>query len=186
MLCGVWMAAGGGVVMVSDGGSRQQALGVAQARELDDGRGAGRAGGASLVVRRVAARDLQKRVLVGLVWHWVQLPGPFWQLVAVRVAGDGIWYAPLESRVGVLWRLLSEGSESRREILDLPTLEFFSSSARSAQRQLVPSSQKPQLSKVLVPGMGSCWELDRDRRGRRRVVKSISASSSGLIDVTDP
>ena len=25
---------------------------------------------------RVAARDLQKRVLLGLFWHWEQVPGP--------------------------------------------------------------------------------------------------------------
>lgn len=114
----------------------------------------------------VAARDLQKSVLVGLDRHWVQVPGPLMQgfeeftLVVADSGGVGkVDAGGLRARSG---RVL----------------------ASSAQRQVVPFEQKPQGSGSAVAIMEEEDEFEVERVGGRRVencaVKSISELVSGF------
>ena len=84
---------------------------------------------------RVAARDLQKRVLVGFERHCAQVPGPLMQgfeVFTVVIAGSGgvgnVDAGGLRARSG-------------------------RSLASSAQRQVVPSEQKPHGSGIAVAVM---------------------------------
>ena len=113
----------------------------------------------------VAARDLQNRVLVGLERHWVQVPGPLMQgfeVLILVVAGSG--------GVGKVDAGAFEARSGR-------------SLASSAQRQVVPSEQKPQGSGSAVAVMDKV-EAEVVRVGGRRVencaVKSISELVSGF------
>lgn len=117
-------------------------------------------------VRLAAARDLQKSVLIGLERHWVQLPGPLiqgFEEVALVVADSG--------GVGKV----DAGSVRARSGRSL---------ASSAQRQVVPSEQKPQESGSAVAAVEDAVEPEVVRAGGRRVencaVKSISELVSGF------
>lgn len=114
----------------------------------------------------VTARDLQKSVLVGLERHWVQVPGPLMQgfevlvlLVAVSGGVGKVDAGDLRARSG-------------------------RSLASSAQRQVVPSEQKPQGSGSTAAAMEDEVEAEVVRFGGRRVencaVKSISELVSGF------
>lgn len=125
--------------------------------------GPGAGGGPEEVVRfcteeRLAATDLQKRVLIGSERHWEQVPGPLAQ--------------------GSVGSLLSEGCRDRGDLLlwywRAPSL------ATSAQIHGVPSEQKPHGSGGAIAGMvDDAVEVDVVRVGGGRVmancdVKSIS------------
>ena len=112
----------------------------------------------------VAARDLQKRVLVGLERHWVQVPGPLMQgsKVLLLVVADS----------GGVGKLDSGGLRARSG----------RSLASSAQRQVVPSEQKPQGSGSAVAAMEDEVETEAVKVGGWRencAVKSISEVVSG-------
>ena len=115
----------------------------------------------------MAARDLQKSVLVGLERHWEQVPGPLMQgfevLVLVVIANSG--------GVGKV----DAGGLRERSGRSLDS---------SAQRQVVPSEQKPQGSGSAVAAMMDEVEAELVRTGGRRVencaVKSISKLGSGF------
>ena len=108
----------------------------------------------------VAARDLQKSVLVELERHCVQVPGPLMQ----------------EFEVPGLVVAISGGVGK----VDAGGLSALSgrSLANSAQRQVVLSEQKPQGSGSAVAAMEDEFEAEAARIGGRRVenwdVKSIS------------
>ena len=123
-------------------------------------------GRVGFIVGLVAARDLQKSVLVGLERHWVQLPGPLMQGfegLELAVAGSGgvgkVDAGILTARSGV-------------------------SLASSAQRQVVPSEQNPHGSGSAVAAVVEEVEMELVRVGGCRVenwaVKSISVLVSGF------
>ena len=85
---------------------------------------------------RLAATDLQKSVLRGSERHCLHVPGPFMQ--------GSVFEAPL---VG-FWAGVGSGAGG-----GLKSLEKALSLAISAQRQAVPSSQKPQGSGGATAGM---------------------------------
>ena len=89
--------------------------------------------------RLVAATDLQKRVLRGSERHCAHVPGPFTQGLMVIVA-----------LLVVFWVEVGVGREGGG---GLRSSEKALSFAISAQRQAVPSSQKPQGSGGATAGM---------------------------------
>ena len=108
----------------------------------------------------VAARDLQKSVLVGLERHWVQLPGPLMQGFEVLMF--------VVANSGGVGRVDAGGLRAR----------FGRSLANSAQRQVVPSEQKPQGSGGAVAAIEDEIEAELVKVGGCRLencaVKSIS------------